>query len=122
MENTRPPATGLKISNDPMYRLLREGCIKEFNVKRAAGEQVDLTRCDLRGLDLRGLEVDGMDFSECYFRQADLRGIDFRKAKLEGASINAAKISGAYFPVELTASEIELSLLHGTRMRYQPKP
>ncbi len=122
MDNVKPPATGLKITNDPMYRLLREGCIKEFNVKRAAGEKVDLTRCDLRGLDLRGLEVDGLDFSECYFRQADLRGIDFRKAKLEGASINAAKISGVYFPVELTASEIELSLLHGTRMRYQTKP
>ncbi len=122
MDNMKPSATGLRIANDPMYRLLREGCIKEFNVKRAAGEPVDLTRCDLRGLDLRGLEVDGLDFSECYFRQADLRGIDFRKAKLEGASINAAKISGAYFPIELTASEIELSLLHGTRMRYQTKP
>lgn len=57
--------------------------------------------------------------TDCYFRQADLRGIDFRKANLEGASINAAKISGAYFPAELSASEIELSLLHGTRMRYR---
>ena len=45
--------------------------------------------------------------------------VDFRKARLEGASINAAKISGAYFPAELTASEIELSLLHGSRMRYR---
>ncbi len=122
MEHTPPPATGLKISNHPMYRLLREGCIKEFNVKRAGGELVDLTGCDLRGLDLRGLEADGLDLSGCYFRQADLRGIDFRKAKLEGASINAAKVSGVYFPAELSASEIELSLLHGTRMRYQPKP
>ena len=49
-------------------------------------------------------------------------GVDFRAARLEGASINAAKVSGAYFPVELSASEIELSLLHGTRMRYQSKP
>ncbi len=122
MENSRPPASGLRMSNDAMYRLLREGCIKEFNVKRATGEEVDLTRCDLRELDLRGLEVDGLDFTDCYFRQADLRGIDFRKAILQGASLNAAKISGAYFPEELSASEIELSLLHGTRMRYQPKP
>ena len=52
-------------------------------------------------------------------RQSDLRSVDFRKARLEGASINAAKISGAYFPAELTASEIEISLLHGTRMRYR---
>ena len=121
MENQKLPSNGLRISNDPMYRLLREGCIKEFNVKRAGGEPVDLTRCDFRGLDLRGLETDGLDFSECYFRQTDLRGIDFRKARLEGASINAAKISGAYFPLELSAGEIELSLLHGTRMRYQTK-
>lgn len=121
MEIQKPGPTGLRISNDPMYRLLREGCIKEFNVKRAGGEQVDLTRCDLRGLDLRGLETDGLDFSESYFRQADLRGVDFRRARLEGASINAAKVSGTYFPDELSASEIELSLLHGTRMRYQPK-
>ena len=35
MENQKPGPTGLRISNDPMYRLLREGCIKEFNVKRA---------------------------------------------------------------------------------------
>ncbi|HNO36190.1 MAG TPA: pentapeptide repeat-containing protein, partial [Nitrospira sp.] len=73
MENSRPPESGLRIANDAMYRLLREGCIKEFNVKRATGEKVDLTRCDLRGLDLRGLEVDGLDFTDCYFRQADLR-------------------------------------------------
>jgi uncharacterized protein YjbI with pentapeptide repeats len=62
-----------------------------------------------------------MDLSDSYFRQSDLRSVDFRKARLEGASINAAKISGAYFPAELTASEIELSLLHGTRMRYRSK-
>ena len=54
-----------------------------------------------------------------YFRQASLRGVNFRNTRLEGASINAAKISGAYFPAELTASEIELSLLHGSRMRYR---
>ncbi len=44
MENQTPATTKLRISNDPMYRLLREGCIKEFNAKRAAGEQVDLTQ------------------------------------------------------------------------------
>ena len=122
MDDQKSPPAGLRISNDPMYRLLREGCIKEFNVKRAGGEQVDLTRCDLRGLDLRGLNAEGLDFSESYFRQTDLRGVDLRGARLEGASINAAKISGAYFPQELSASEIELSLLHGTRMRYRSKP
>lgn len=122
MDNSKQPPPGLRIPNDPMYRLLREGCIKEFNVKRAAGEPVNLTGCDLRGLDLRGLDANGLDFSDVYFRQADLRGIDFRKARLEGASINAAKISGAYFPAELHPGEIELSLLHGTRLRYRTRP
>jgi uncharacterized protein YjbI with pentapeptide repeats len=118
MDTTNPTRSKLRIPNDAMYRLLREGCITEFNVKKASGEKVDLRACDLRGLDLRGLDADGVDLSDCYFRQSDLRSVDFSKARLEGASINAAKISGTYFPPELTASEIELSLLHGSRMRY----
>ena len=122
LENTSPARSKLRIPNDPMYRLLREGCITEFNVKKASGETVDLRGCDLRGLDLRGLDADGLDFSDSYLRQSDLRSVDFRHARLEGASINAAKISGAYFPADLTASEIELSLLHGSRMRYRSKP
>ena len=47
--------TKLHIAKDPMYLLLREGCVKEFNAKKASGEQCDLRGCDLRGLDLRGL-------------------------------------------------------------------
>ena len=121
MDTTNPIRSKLRIPVDAMYRLLREGCITEFNVKKASGDKVDLRGCDLRGLDLRGLDADGLDFSDCYFRQADLRSVDFSKARLEGASINAAKISGAYFPLELTASEIELSLLHGSRMRYSSR-
>ncbi|MFO0706100.1 MAG: pentapeptide repeat-containing protein [Nitrospira sp.] len=117
--NPQPPAQPtLHMSNDPMYKLLREGCIKEFNVKKAAGDTCDLRNTDLRGLDLRGLDAAGLDFSGCYFRQSDLRGIDFSQSTMNGASINACKISGVLFPVELSASEIELSLLHGTRMRY----
>lgn len=118
MDTTNPTRSKLRIPNDAMYRLLREGCITEFNAKKASGEKTDLRGCDLRGLDLRGLDADGLDFSDCYFRQSDLRSVDFRNARLEGASINAAKISGAYFPSDLTAGEIELSLLHGSRMRY----
>ena len=119
MDTTNPARSKLRLPNDPMYLLLREGCITEFNAKKAAGDKASLCGCDLRGLDLRGLDADGLDLSDSYFRQSDLRGVDFRKAKLEGASINAAKVSGTYFPAELTANEIELSLLHGTRMRYR---
>jgi hypothetical protein len=37
---------------------------------------------------------------------------------MEGASLHAAHVSGAYFPRELTAPEIEMSVKIGTRMRY----
>ena len=81
-------------NNDPLYKLLREGRVNDFNDRKKLGEKIDLRDCDFRGLDLRGV----LDFSGCYFRQADLRGVDFSESKLEGASINGAKISGAYFP------------------------
>ncbi len=108
-----------QIKDDPMYRLLRDGEIEEFNARHAAGESCDLRGCDFRTSDLRKLHAKGLDLRDCYFRQADLRGIDFSEAQLEGASINAAKISGTYFPPQLSAEEIMLSLTHGTRMRYR---
>lgn len=106
-------------NNDPLYLLLRDGDVEAFNTQKKSVEgTIDLSLCDFRGLDLKGLDADNIDFRNAYFRQADLRGIDFSKANMEGASINGAKISGAYFPKEMSANEIELSLIHGTRMRY----
>lgn len=113
------PVKPVNTNNDPHYKLLREGRVKDFNERKKLGEKIDLTDCDFRGLDLRGLDATGLDLSGCYFRQADLRGIDFSTSRLEGASINGAHISGAYFPRELSAEELTLSLLHGTRMRYR---
>ncbi len=111
---TQPPAMK---NDEPLYRLLREGQIDEFNRQREAGIDGDLTHCDFRGIDLRGINADKIDFSGSYFRQADLRGVDFTHSNLEGASIHAAKISGVYFPSMLSADEITMSLLYGTRMR-----
>lgn len=108
-----------QITDDPMYRLLREGAVEEFNTRRTDGEACDLKGCDFRTLDLRKLDAKGLDLRDCYFRQADLRGVDLSDANLEGASINAAKISGVFFPKQLSAEEINLSLTHGTRMRYR---
>lgn len=110
-----------EVKKDPMYMLLREGKIADFNSRKAHGEKCDLTCCDFRGLDLRGLDASGIDFSHGYFRQTDLRGVDMSACKLEGASINGARISGTYLPKELSADEITLSLLHGTRLRYSSK-
>ena len=107
------------ISDDPLYQLLRDSKIREFNERRAAGESCALCGVDLRGVDLRGLDARGLDLSNSYFRQADLRGIDFSETHLQGASIHGSKISGCLFPAELPAEEIALSLEHGTRMRYR---
>jgi uncharacterized protein YjbI with pentapeptide repeats len=104
---------------DPLFQLLRDGNVKEFNRRKAEGETAQLTDCDFRYLDLRGLDAAGIDFNNSYFRAADLRGIDFSKARLEGASINSARISGVLFPAELTPDEIELSVNRGTRLRYR---
>lgn len=106
-------------NNDPLYMLLREGNIETFNQQKAASPKgINFSNCDFRSCDLKGMDASGIDFSGCYFRQADLRGVDFSHANLEGASINGSKISGAYFPKTLSPLEIELSLVHGTRMRY----
>jgi uncharacterized protein YjbI with pentapeptide repeats len=102
-----------------MYVLLRQGKIQEFNQRRAAGETCRLQNTDLRGLDLRGMDARDLDLSGVYLRQCDLRGVDLSTANLEGASISGAKISGTYFPKALDPAEINLSLVHGTRMRYR---
>ena len=107
-----------EIKDDNLYDLLRRGEIGQFNRARSEGAICDLRGADLRGADLREIDPRGLDLRDCYLRQADLRGLDLRDTPLEGASIYGAKISGAYFPDELSAEEITLSLLHGTRMRY----
>ncbi|MBU3058261.1 pentapeptide repeat-containing protein [Pseudomonas indica] len=105
--------------DDPLYRLLRQEDIAGFNHRRASDGEIDLTGGDFRGLDLRNLNADGVNFTDAYFRGADLRGLDLRKARMEGASLAHAQISGAYFPVELSADEILMSVNFGTRLRYR---
>ena len=107
--------------DDPLYHALRNENVQAFNEARRKLDQMpSFEYCDFRGLDLRGLDASGLDFHNAYFRGADLRGIDFRKTNLEGASLANAKISGCFFPLELIADEIVMSLNHGTRMRYYP--
>ena len=106
------------ISDDPLYQLLRREKISEFNSKKNSLDSSKLTSGDYRGLDLRKMECEGLDFSDAYFRGADLRGVDFRNTNLEGASFCEAKISGCYFPKQLSAAEITMSVERGTRVRY----
>lgn len=106
-----------EISDDPMYQLLRQDKIAEFNARREKGETAPLSGKNYRGLDLRDLNADGLDFSDAYFRSADLRGIDFRQCILTGASLAEAKISGCFFPDNISPEEIRLSVEYGTRLR-----
>ncbi|MCH8499802.1 MAG: pentapeptide repeat-containing protein [Marinobacter sp.] len=105
--------------DDPLYVTLRNENVDAFNKAKATMTSYpSFSHGDFRGLDLRGMNADDLDFSHAYFRGADIRGIDFSKANMDGASIAGAKISGCFFPRELHADEIVMSLNHGTRMRY----
>ncbi|MCP3670328.1 MAG: pentapeptide repeat-containing protein [Gammaproteobacteria bacterium] len=108
-----------EIQEDEMYLLLRHGDITKFNELRKQGKECNLRNADLRSLDLREMDARGLDFTDGFLRQSDLRGVDFSETVLKGVSINSARISGTLFPIELSAEEITLSLLHGTRMRYR---
>ena len=110
-----------KLLDTPLYALLHKDDITGFNKERPVDGPIDMTGGDFRGLDLRELNADGIDFTDAYFRSADLRGMDFRNASLEGASLAHAQISGAYFPPELSADEILMSMNFGTRLRYRTR-
>jgi uncharacterized protein YjbI with pentapeptide repeats len=117
-ENPTLNENGPIITDDPLYCLLREGKIDEFNARRQAGALTDLRQCDFRGSDLRGMDASGLDLRDAYLRGADLRGLDLRETNMRGASLAQAHISGTYFPVDLDAQEIIMSVQHGTRLRY----
>ena len=110
-----------KLLDTPLYALLHKDDITGFNKERPKDGPIDMVGGDFRGLDLRELNADGVDFTDAYFRSADLRGIDFRNALLEGASLAHAQISGTYFPAELSADEILMSMNFGTRLRYRTR-
>ena len=102
----------------PLYQLLHQENIEEFNRRRAGGETIDLRGVNLRSMDLRGLDTNGLSFTDTYLRSSDIRGLDLGHCHMEGATIFEAKISGVLFPRELSADEIRLSVTMGTRLRY----
>lgn len=104
-----------------LYALVHEENILGFNQEKLKHEHIDFRGGDFRGLDLRELDAAGIDFTDGYFRTADLRGLDLRSASLEGASLSHAQISGTYFPPELSADEILMSVNFGTRLRYRTR-
>ena len=103
--------------DDPAYRCLRVDDIDGFHMAVINRPAVDFTGADLRGIDLRQADVSNVILRNAYLRDADLRGCDLRHMDLEGASFHGAKVAGAYFPPNIPAAELEMSLIHGTRIR-----
>jgi hypothetical protein len=60
-----------------------------------------------------------VDLSHCYFRAADLPGIDFSNAASKARVSTEHGFPAPFSPAELTADEVMLSANHGTRMRYK---
>jgi uncharacterized protein YjbI with pentapeptide repeats len=110
-----------KLLDSYLFALLRKDDVEGFNLQKPRTGTIDLAGGDFRGLDLRDLDTTGIDFTDAYFRSADLRGLDLRNIPMEGASIAHAQISGAFFPAELSADEILMSVNFGTRMRYRTR-
>ena len=96
-----------------------EGGREKFNELVAQGEIPHLQNQNLANLDLRGYNLSTMDLSGSYMRGVNLSGQDLRGANLSGVSLKDAKVSGCYFPEDLSAGEIRLSLEFGTRVRHR---
>jgi len=92
---------------------------EKFNELVAQGKIPHLQNQNLENLDLRGYNLSNMDLSGAYMRGVNLSGLDLRGAHFSGASLKGAKVSGCYFPQDLSAEEIRLSLDYGTRVRHR---
>ena len=112
-----PKISSLKFPDDEAYRCLRSGEIETYQRLVADRPKVDFTDADLRGVDLRRVDAKKLVLRGTYLRDADLRGLDLRGMDLEGCSIFHAKVSGTYFPENLSAAELRMSLEMGTRLR-----
>ena len=96
-----------------------DNCREKFNTLVSQGKIPHLQNQNLANLDLRGYNLSNMDFSGSYMRGVNLSGLDLRGANLSGVSLKDAKVSGCYFPKELPAEEIRLSVEFGTRVRHR---
>ena len=109
------------IHDSKLRLLLIDGKVDEFN-RLTEDEPADLERTDLRMVDLRGANLRHANLRGAYLRTADLRGVNLLYADMDGASIHGAQIGGAFFPRDIPAREIFLSLQQGTRIRAQRNP
>jgi uncharacterized protein YjbI with pentapeptide repeats len=102
---------------DEAFRQVRSGDVDGYHRSIATRTEVDFSYSDLRGTDLRNADLTKVKLTGAYLRDTDLRGQDLRQHNLEGCSLYHARISGVWFPADLSADEIRLSLEQGTRLR-----
>ena len=105
--------------DDPAFRCLREGDLAGLERHAAGRSPIDFSDSDLRGVDLRGVDLSKVLIRGAYLRDADLRGLDLRHVDMEGCSLYHAKISGTYFPPNVRAEELALSVDYGQRHRFE---
>lgn len=111
------PTQRARFPDDPAFKAIRVGDVEGYHRAIQGRQVIDFRGADLRGCDMRNMDLSRVLLRDAYLREADLRGCDLRKHDLEGCSIYNAKISGAFFPDNIPAEEIRLSLEYGTRMR-----
>jgi uncharacterized protein YjbI with pentapeptide repeats len=108
----------MELIKNKFHKYIRNEEHEKFNSEiETLGCPVDLENCDLNNLDLRGFNLKNANLKNSYLKMADLRGVDLSDAQMDGSSVNRAHISGAYFPKNISANEIMLSVEKGTRMR-----
>lgn len=99
------------------YQLLKNDDIEAFNEAREKGVEVDIKDANFRAFNLKGANLNGLDLSDSYFKNTDLRGVDLRSCNLSGCCFLNAKVSGVFFPNNISAAELNLSITSGTRIR-----
>lgn len=107
----------LKLLNDDAFRALRAGEIDSFHRMISTRAAVDFSETDLRAVDLRKIDLKKVVLRGSYLKLADLRGCDLRHMDMEGCSLHQAKVGGTYFPANVSAEEVRLSVQEGTRIR-----
>jgi uncharacterized protein YjbI with pentapeptide repeats len=100
-------------------QILYEENRDKFNALAAEGKIPDIRNQNLSNLDLRGFNLSHADLTGTYMRGVNLAGQDLSNAILTGASIHEANISGCFFPKDIPAEEIRLSMEQGTRIRHR---
>src|SRR5690349_7963155 len=103
-------STMTKFKEGTLVLLLRDGRFEEFNHAAGQEDHLDLAGANLRGADLRQARLRNADLRNAYCHTTDFRGVDLSQANIEGASFHRARISGAWFPSNVSAEELKMSV------------